>query len=153
MRSAESAGLPILLNASKENAPVGAFSLYENSQNMNQQNFSRPTRVAQEIKKTLADLLLREAKDPRFHKINLTDCKISKDLAVAKVHFALIGHNQDDPEVANVLQALDKAKGYLRSELGRRLKLRIVPDIRFYYDSAPEHAAYIEDLINKALNK
>ncbi|WP_373016908.1 30S ribosome-binding factor RbfA [Thiomicrorhabdus sp.] len=120
---------------------------------MNQQNFSRPTRVAQEIKKTLAELLLREAKDPRFQKINLTDCKVSKDLSHAKVHFALIGHNESDPEVADVLQALEKAKGFLRTELGSRLKLRIVPNLRFYYDSAPEHAAYIEDLINRALNK
>ncbi|MDG6777889.1 30S ribosome-binding factor RbfA [Thiomicrorhabdus sp. zzn3] len=120
---------------------------------MSQQTVSRPTRVAQEIKKTLAELLLREAKDPRFQKINLTDCKVTKDLSIAKVHFALIGHNQEDPEVQNVQQALDKAKGYLRSELGNRLRLRIVPDLRFYYDSVPEHAAYIEDLINKALNK
>ncbi|WP_178862292.1 30S ribosome-binding factor RbfA [Thiomicrorhabdus cannonii] len=120
---------------------------------MSQQGVSRPTRVAQEIKKTLADLLLREAKDPRFQKMSLTECKISKDLSIATIHFALMGHNQDDPEVQNVLQALDKAKGFLRTELGSRLRLRIVPDLRFHYDSVPEHVAYIEDLINRALNK
>lgn len=120
---------------------------------MNQPNVSRPTRVAQEVKRTLAELFLKEAKDPRFQKINITDCKISKDLSVAKIHFALIGYNEGDPEVQDVLKALEKAKGFFRNELGRRLKLRIVPDLRFYYDTVPEHAAHIEELINKALNK
>lgn len=113
---------------------------------------SRPTRVAYEIKKTLAQMLLREAKDPRFQKINITECKVSKDLSIAKVHFTLIGHNGDDPEVQSVMQALEKAKGFFRSELGSKLRLRIVPDVRFYYDSVPEHAQYMEALIQKALN-
>ena len=120
---------------------------------MNQQNFSRPTRVAQEIKRTMADLLIKEAKDPRFEKINITECKVSKDLGIAKIHFALIGHSKEDPEVEQVLKALEKAKGFLRTELGSRLRLRIVPDLRFYYDAIPEHAAYMEALISKALNK
>lgn len=123
-----------------------------NQQN-NQNNVSRPTRVAQEIKRTLAELLIKEAKDPRFERINITECKVSKDLGIAKIHFTLIGHQKDDPEVQSVTKALEKAKGYLRSELGSRLRLRIVPDIRFYYDSIPEDAAYMEALINRALNK
>lgn len=120
---------------------------------MNQQNVSRPTRVAQEVQRTLSELLIKEAKDPRFSKINITECKISKDLGIAKIHFALIGHQEADPEVEDVMKALEKAKGYLRSELGSRLRLRIVPDLRFYYDSVPEHAAHIESLIQKALYK
>ncbi|MEA3405084.1 MAG: 30S ribosome-binding factor RbfA [Pseudomonadota bacterium] len=120
---------------------------------MKQQNFSRPTRVAQEIQRTLSSLLIKEAKDPRFEKINITNCKVSKDLSIAKINFALIGHQEADPEVQDVLKALEKAKGYLRTELGSRLRLRIVPDIRFYYDAIPEKAAYMEALINKALNK
>lgn len=122
-------------------------------QQNNQPNVSRPTRVAQEIKRTLAELLIKEAKDPRFQLINITECKISKDLGIAKIHFTLIGHQKDDPEVLSVTEALEKAKGYLRTELGSRLRLRIVPDIRFYYDSIPEDAAYMEDLINRALNE
>jgi ribosome-binding factor A len=85
--------------------------------------------------------------------VNITECKISKDLSIAKVHFALIGHNADDPEVQETIKALEKATGFFRSELGSRLRLRIVPNLRFYYDSVPEHAQYIEELINKALNK
>lgn len=119
---------------------------------MSNQQVSRPTRVAQEVRKTIAQLLVQEVKDPRFEKISITDCKISKDLSVAKVKFALMGHNEADPEVAETLKALEKAQGFFRSEIGKRLQLRIVPHIRFYYDNVPEHAQHIEDLINKALN-
>ncbi|MBO1924011.1 MULTISPECIES: 30S ribosome-binding factor RbfA [Thiomicrorhabdus] len=114
---------------------------------------SRPVRVAQEVRRTLATLLLQEAKDPRFQNITITDCQVSKDLSIAKIHFSLIGHNSTDPEVEQTLKALDKAKGFLRSEIGKRLKLRIVPDLRFYFDTVPENVQYMEDLINKALNK
>ncbi|MBN2646861.1 MAG: 30S ribosome-binding factor RbfA [Thiotrichales bacterium] len=114
---------------------------------------SRPVRVAQEVRKTLATLLLQEAKDPRFQKMTLTDCQVSKDLSIAKIHFSLIGHNAADPEVEQTLKALERAKGFLRSEIGKQLNLRIVPDLRFYFDQVPERVQYMEDLINKALNK
>lgn len=113
---------------------------------------SRPARVAQEVRRTLSQMLLREAKDPRFQKMTITDCKISKDLSIVRVHFSLIGHNQGDPEVQETLDALEKATGFFRSELGKKLRLRIVPNIRFFYDSVPEHVQHMEDLINKALN-
>lgn len=119
---------------------------------MANQTVSRPTRVAQEIKRTLSQLLVQEAKDPRFQKITITDCKVSKDLSIAKIHFSLMGHQEQDAEVKETLAALEKAQGYFRSEVGNRLRLRIVPHIRFYYDSIPEHVQYMEDLINKALN-
>lgn len=114
---------------------------------------SRPTRVAQEVRRTLATLIVQEAKDPRFERISITDCQISKDLSVAKIHFSMIGHNSQDPEVEQTLAALEKATGFFRSEIGKRLNLRIVPQLRFYFDKVPENVAYMEDLINKALNK
>ncbi|BCN93287.1 ribosome-binding factor A [Thiomicrorhabdus immobilis] len=119
---------------------------------MSNQTVSRPTRVAQEIRRTIAQLLVQEVKDPRFQNISITDCKISKDLSIAKIHFALMGFNENDPEVAETLAALEKAEGFFRSEIGKRLRLRIVPHVRFYYDNIPEHAQHMEMLINKALN-
>lgn len=114
---------------------------------------SRPTRVAQEVRRTIATLLVQEAKDPRFERITVTDCQISKDLSVAKIHFSMIGHNSQDQEVADTLKALERATGFFRSEIGKRLNLRIVPHIRFYFDTVPENVAAMEELINKALNK
>lgn len=114
---------------------------------------SRPTRVAQEVRRTLAQLLVAEAKDPRFQKMTITDTQISKDLSVAKVHFSLMGHKSGDLEVEGTLKALEKAQGYFRSEIGKRLNLRIVPQLRFYFDTVPENVEHIEALINKALHK
>jgi len=114
---------------------------------------SRPTRVAQEIRRTLGQLIVQEVKDPRIQKMTLTDCQVSKDLSVAKIHFSLMGHNSGDPEVDETLKALERGKGFFRSEIGKRLQLRIVPDLRFYFDTVPENVQHIEDLINKALNK
>ncbi len=119
---------------------------------MSNQTSSRPARVAQEVRRTLSQMLLREAKDPRFQKVTITECKVSKDLSIARIHFVLMGHKESDPEVQETLAALEKATGFFRSELGKQLRLRIVPQIRFFYDHVPEHVQHMEALINKALN-
>lgn len=120
---------------------------------MKNQTVSRPTKVAAEVQRTLAQILLQEVKDPRLEKLSITQCKISRDLSIARINFALMGHNEADPEVAQAQQALEKAEGFFRSEIGKRLNLRIVPQLRFHYDNIPEHAQHIENLINQALNK
>lgn len=116
------------------------------------QEVSRPTRVALEIRKTLTELLHKETKDPRLSLLNITECKISKDLAVVTVYFTIIGKNEADPEVQDALKALQKAKGFFRSEIGKRMRLRITPEIRFFFDSVAENASHIESLIQKALH-
>lgn len=116
------------------------------------QEVSRPTRVALEIRKTLGELLHKETKDPRLQKINITECKISKDLSISTVYFTVIGANKEDEEVADAIQALKKAKAFFRSEIGKRLRLRITPEFRFFYDEVAENASDIEILIAKALH-
>jgi len=59
---------------------------------------SRPIRVALEIKKTLGELLTRETKDPRLQRVNITECKISKDLSIATVYYTVIGCQKDSVE-------------------------------------------------------
>jgi ribosome-binding factor A len=114
---------------------------------------SRPTRVALEIRKTLSEILHRDTKDPRLEKVNITECKISKDLSIATVYFTIIGANEDDPAAQGAIKALEKAKGFFRSEIGKRMKLRITPEIRFFYDTVAENASHIEELIFKALHQ
>lgn len=116
------------------------------------ENVSRPTRVALEIRKTLNELLHKETKDPRLAYLNITECKISKDLSIATVYFSIIGKNEADPEVAEAIKALEKAKGFFRTEIGKRMRLRITPQLRFFYDSVAENASNIEILIQKALH-
>lgn len=113
---------------------------------------SRPTRVALEIKKTLGELLTRETKDPRLQKVNITECKISKDLSIATIYYTIIGVQKNDKEVAEAEQAFKKAKSFFRSEIGKRLRLRITPELRFFYDEVAENASELEVLIQKALH-
>jgi ribosome-binding factor A len=120
---------------------------------MNNTGVSRPDRVAEEIRRTLSELLIKEVKDPRLQMVNITDCKVTRDLGIAKVYFTYIGKNESDPEVEAAKAALEKAKGFFRSEIGKQMKLRIVPEVRFYYDNAAENASHIEALIFEALHK
>lgn len=113
---------------------------------------SRPKRVALELRKTLAELLHKETKDPRLAKVNITECKISKDLSIATVYFTIIGANKGDVEVTDAVEAFKKASAFFRSEIGQRLRLRITPQLRFFYDEVAEHASDIEILIQKALH-
>jgi len=115
------------------------------------QEFSRTDRVSQEIFRLLSNLLRREVKDPRLQGLTLTECKVSKDLSIAKVYFSVMGAKQGDEAVTDALKALEKAKGFFRAELGKQLRLRITPDVRFQYDTVPDHVDHIEQLIKKAL--
>ncbi|PLA74361.1 30S ribosome-binding factor RbfA [Hydrogenovibrio sp. SC-1] len=117
------------------------------------EEISRPNRVALEIRKTLMEILQRETKDPRLASVNITECKVSKDLSIATVYFTLIGVNEQDPAAQDAITALKKAKGFFRSEIGKRMKLRLTPEIRFFYDTVAENASHIEDLIFKALHQ
>lgn len=114
---------------------------------------SRPARVALEVRKTLSEILQRETKDPRLERVNITECKISKDLSVVTVYFTLIGVNEADQMTQDAIKALEKAKGFFRTEIGKRMKLRITPEIRFFYDKTAENASHIESLIFQALHK
>lgn len=113
---------------------------------------SRPNRVALEIRKTLGELLHKETKDPRLQKVNITECKISKDLSVSTIYFTIIGASKADKEVEEASQAFKKASAFFRSEIGKRLRLRITPELRFFYDEVAEKASDIEILIQKALH-
>jgi ribosome-binding factor A len=116
------------------------------------QEFSRTDRVSQEIFRLLSNLLRREVKDPRLQDLTLTECKVSKDLAIAKVYFSVMGAKEGDQAVLDAQKALEKARGFFRSEVGKQLRLRITPEIRFYYDTVPDHVDHIEQLIKKALH-
>ncbi|MBE0493281.1 MAG: 30S ribosome-binding factor RbfA [Thiomicrospira sp.] len=115
------------------------------------QEFSRTDRVSQEIFRLLSNMLRRETKDPRLQGLTLTECKVTKDMSLAKIYFTVLGAKSGDVEVVEAIKALEKAKGFFRTELGKQLRLRITPNLRFYHDTVPEHVDHIEQLIKKAL--
>ena len=106
--------------------------------------FKRADRVADLIKAELSDILLKQIRDPRIGLLTITDVKMSDDLRSAKIYVVQMGKDKLDAE----LQAgLEKAKGFLKRELGKRLSLRYIPDVFFFYDKSFEYGSRIDKLL------
>jgi len=110
--------------------------------------FSRNQRLGNEVLRALNELLHFETKDPRLKLVSLTSLELSRDLSVARVYFSLLDPN-GDPEP--VQEGLDRASGFLRSRLGREVKIRHVPELRFAHDNSAAEAQRITSLIDDAL--
>ena len=108
--------------------------------------YKRAERVAELIRAELADILRRRINDPRIGLLTLSEVTLSDDLKVAKVYFVEMGQDQCRPEIR---EGLDKAGGFIRRELGKRLALRYVPELIFLYDNSFAYGNRIEKLIAK----
>lgn len=109
--------------------------------------FSRSQRVEQQIQRTLGELLLLEVKDPRVRGVSVSAVEVSRDLGVAQVWISLLEPDAD-PEQA--LVGLRAAGGFLRAQLGKRLSLRRVPELRFGHDSSIRRGSELGQLIDEA---
>jgi len=109
-------------------------------------DFKRADRVADLIKQEIADILRREVGDPRIAHITLTDVKLTDDLRSARIYFVELGK---DRLSADVEKGLSKAKGFLKRELGKRLQLRYIPELAFFYDPSFEYGSRIEKLLKE----
>jgi ribosome-binding factor A len=109
--------------------------------------FSRKDRVSEQIRRELADLIRTELKDPRVGMISLTDVEVTADYAHAKVFFSTLAGSEGLPEV---LIGLQKASGFLRRELGKRISIHTTPQIHFVYDQSLERGADLSKLIAEA---
>jgi len=110
--------------------------------------FPRSQRVGEQIHRILSELLRSEVKDPRLIDISITQVKASRDLGHAKVYFTLLDPSEDP---APAQQALERASGFLRGQLGRTIKIRQVPELHFCYDDTSAKAAKIDALITEAI--
>ena len=110
--------------------------------------FARHQRLGTQILRTLSELLRFETKDPRLEGVSLTAVDLSRDLGVAKVYFGLL-----DPcgDAESALEGLEKASGFRRGKLGKEIKVRHVPELRFIHDDSAEHGMKISELIDGAL--
>lgn len=111
--------------------------------------FSRSRRVGEQIQRELAELVQRELKDPRLGMVTISAVDVTRDLSVAKVYFTVLDSEHD---VQQTQQGLSHAAGFLRRELGHRMKLRVVPELRFYFDSSIENGSRLSALIDKAVS-
>ena len=118
--------------------------------------FSRTDRIADQIQRDLAELIRGGLKDPRLGMVTVNGVEVSRDLGFADVYVTLLTIDDVDEHSAEVktsLSILNKAAGFLRSELGRQIKLRTIPQLRFHYDSSVGRGRKMERLISEARRK
>ena len=111
--------------------------------------FARHQRLGNQVLRTLSELIRFETKDPRLRNVSLTDVELSRDLSVAKVYFSLLDP-ADDPQKA--AEGLERAAGFLRGKLGRAIKVRHVPELRFAHDDSAAEAVRLGRLIDTAVD-
>lgn len=108
----------------------------------------RSVRVAEQIHQELAQMIAREVKDPRVGMVTLTSVDITADYAYATVHFTVLP--SDEQSVENTLEGLRRAAGFLRSQLGRRVRIHTTPELRFVHDRSVERGVDLSRLIDEA---
>ncbi|GAX90569.1 30S ribosome-binding factor RbfA [Effusibacillus lacus] len=104
----------------------------------------RVSRVGEQLKKEISNIIQNELKDPRIGFLTVTDVEVSGDLQIAKVYVSVLG-SQD--QKAESLNALRKATGFIRSEVGRRIRLRLTPELIFELDTSLEYSSKIQQVL------
>lgn len=107
----------------------------------------RATRVAVRVREELASILSRDARDPRVVGVVVARVEMSDDLRSARVYVRMLEGGEDEARRKDALAGLARASGMLRREIAQRMKLRVAPEIRFYYDAAQEKIDRIESLL------
>lgn len=109
---------------------------------------ARSARIAEEIRRSLAELIRLELRDPRVGIVTLTDVELSRDQSHAKVYFTVLGSADEAQDAA---RGLAHAAGFLRSELAHRLTTRKVPELHFEFDASVERGVRLSRLIDEAV--
>jgi len=112
----------------------------------------RVRKIADRIKVVVAEMLERRVKDPRLGFVTVTDVRVSGDTQQATVFYTVfaLDKEQSSEDLAGTAAALESAKGLIRSEVGKQLGMRHVPNLEFIHDALPETARHIDDLLEKA---
>lgn len=111
--------------------------------------YARTDRVGQQIQKEIATILMREIKDPRLSMTTVSAVEVTRDLAYAKIFVTFFNDNPEDIKAS--LEVLAEAEGYIRSLLGKRLRARIMPHLRFVYDSSMSEGVRMSALVDQAI--
>lgn len=106
----------------------------------------RSHRVGEQMKKELGEILGRKLKDPRIGFVTVTDVQVTGDLQQATVFISVLGNEEQKEQT---LKGLDKAKGFIRSEIGQRIRLRKTPEISFEFDESIDYGNRIETLLHQ----
>lgn len=110
----------------------------------------RPERIAEQIKEEVSLIIAGDLEDPRIGFVTVTDTRVSPDLRHAKIFITVLGTEE---QVAESIQALNHAAGFIRHQLGAALRIKRLPELRFVYDETPQTAARIEALLSEEVEK
>ncbi|MCI0667546.1 MAG: 30S ribosome-binding factor RbfA [Methylococcaceae bacterium] len=109
--------------------------------------FSRSQRVASQMQRELAIILQSEIKDPRLGFITVNEVELSRDLSVAKVYFTVLGKAHDQVEQDREIFA--RSIPFIRRELGKRMRIRVLPELRFIHDESIDQGMRIDRLLRE----
>ncbi|BDU36180.1 30S ribosome-binding factor RbfA [Vibrio nigripulchritudo] len=113
--------------------------------------FSRTQRVSQQLQKELALILQREVRDSRIGMVTISDVEVSRDLAYAKVFVTFLCVGEQTPESS--LAALKEHEVQVRMMLGKRIRLRLTPEVRFTYDNTLVEGMRMSNLVSEVVSK
>lgn len=116
---------------------------------MKKRGFDRTQRVADLIQKTLAQMLLQDMTDNRFHLVTVTSVNMSRDLSYAKVYVSVLEEEAD--KIKQTVDALNRSAKSLRYHLAQSVDLRIAPELKFVYDESTARGFKISNLIDAAM--
>ncbi len=102
-------------------------------------------RINHMIREEVSKILMLELKDERFKIVTVTDCDTANDLSYCKVYVTVLDEEKRD----DILKALNKASGFIRSELAKRIEIRHIPELKFFYDESISYGENIEKIIDK----
>ncbi|MCJ7567276.1 MAG: 30S ribosome-binding factor RbfA [Anaerolineales bacterium] len=106
---------------------------------------ARARKVGDRIREELADILIRDVADPRLAMVTVTQVDVDRELAYAQVYVIASG---EDDRMDEVLEGLERAQGFLRSQLAARIQLRSFPQLRFRWDASHQRGMRIEELLD-----
>lgn len=109
-------------------------------------NFARSDRIAQQIQREIAELIRLEINDPGVRLVTITGVDVARDYSHAKIFFTRL-----DGKHAEAQQGLERASGFLRKQLSKSIKLRIMPQLHFAYDASVENGSHLSQLIDQAV--
>ncbi|MGI6188156.1 MAG: 30S ribosome-binding factor RbfA [Clostridiales bacterium] len=114
-------------------------------------SYQRAIRIAEEIRRELSDIFRNHVKDPRINDmVSILRADVSRDLRYAKIYVSILG---DKNEKENAMAGIERASGFIRKELGQRLGLRYVPELRFVLDDSIEYSIHIAQRIEELKKK
>lgn len=114
-------------------------------------SYARSKRISEEIKKVVSSLIMTELKDPRVSKLTtVTHVETTRDLSFAYIYISVFDNNAHKE---STIEGLNKAKGFIRREIGRRVKLRAVPEPIFKLDESIENGIHMSAVINEVVSK